>query len=79
MMKWCSVMFAAVMFADCVAVWAAAAVLANVLVLSVAAAAVLAAVTVWNDVFELPAAASATSVAVECVNRSAAELVHAAE
>ena len=36
MMKWCSVPFAAVMFADCVAVWAAAAapaVLADVLVL----------------------------------------------
>ena len=89
----CSVMFAAVMFADCVAVWAAAA----VLVLSVVgAAAVLAAVTVWNAVVELPAvAASATSVgvaacfvvehvalavcfAVECVHESAAEPVHAA-
>ena len=49
MMKWCSVTFAALMFADCVAVWAAAAaVLADVFVLSVvvAAAAVLAAVTV---------------------------------
>ena len=50
-----AMMFAAVMFADCVAVWAAAdddaAVLAEVLVLSVVAAAavaVLAAVTVWN-------------------------------
>ena len=41
---------AAVMFADCVVVWAAAAaaVLADVLVLAVAAA-VLAAVTVWHD------------------------------
>ena len=65
MMKWCSVTFAAVMFADCVAVWAAAAALADVVVLSVAAAAVLAAVTVWNDVVELSAAAaSAASVAV---------------
>ena len=72
------------MFADCVAVWAAAAtVLADVLVLSVvaAAAAVLAAVTVWNAVVELPAAdASAASVAVaacfavEHVRGSAAEL-----
>ena len=36
MLKLCSVTFAAVMFADCVAVWAAAAdVLADVLVLSV--------------------------------------------
>ena len=54
-MKWCSVTFAAVMFADCVAVWAAAAaVLADVLVLAVAAAAtLLAAVTLWNDVVEL--------------------------
>ena len=77
MMKWCFVTFGAVMFADCVAVWAsdadAAAVLADVLVLSVVAA-VLAAVTVWNAVVELPAAAaSAPSVAkagcfaVECV------------
>ena len=67
MMKQCSVMFAAVMFVDCVAVWAAAAVLAYVLVLSVvaAAAAVLAAMTVWNAVVELPAAAASTaSVAV---------------
>ena len=55
MMTWCSVTFAAVMFADCVAVWAAAA----------AAAAVLADVTAWNDVVELPAAdASAASIAV---------------
>ena len=50
MMKRCSVMFAPVMFADCVAVWAAA-VLADV----AAATAVLAAVTVWNAVVELPA------------------------
>ena len=64
-------MFAAVMFADCVAVWAVAAdaaVLADVLVLSVVAAAavaVLAAVTVWNVVLELPTAAtSPASVAV---------------
>ena len=90
MMKWCSVTFVAVMFADCVAVWAApaaddAAVLADVLVLSVAAAA-LAAVTVWNAVVELPAnAASPASVAVaacfavERVRGSAAELAHAAE
>ena len=85
MMKWCSVTFAAVIFDDCVAVWAASAsVLADVLVLSVAVA-VLAAGTVWNDVVELPAAASAASVAVaacfaaECVCGSAAELVHAAE
>ena len=92
MMKWCSVTFAAVMFADCVAVWAAAAILADVLVLAVVAAAVLAAVTVWNDVVELPAAASAVVAlsslasvavaacfAVEPVQGSAAELVHAAE
>ena len=49
MMKWCSVTFAVVMFADCVAVLAAAdaaALLADVLVVSVVAAAVLAAVTV---------------------------------
>ena len=47
MMKRCSMTFAAVMFADCVAVCSAAAVLADVLALSVvAAAAVLAAVTV---------------------------------
>ena len=88
-MNWCSVMFAAVMFVDCVAVWDAAdaaAVLADVLVLSVATAAVLAAVTVWNAVVELPAAAaSAASVAVaacfavKCVHGSAAELVHVAE
>ena len=90
-MKWCSVTFAAVMFADWVAVWGAdaAAVLTDVLVLSVVAAAadaaVLAAVTVWNVVVELPAAgASAASVAVaacfavERVCGSAAELVHAA-
>ena len=91
-MKWCSVTFAAVMFADCVAVWAAAAaVLADVLVLAVPAA-VLVTVAVWNDVIELPAAASAavvlTSLAsvavaacstVEPVHGSAAELVHAAE
>ena len=64
MMKWCSVTFAAVMFADCVAVWAAAAaVLADVLVLSVVDA-VLAAVTIWNAAVELPAAASPASVAV---------------
>ena len=84
MMKWWSVTFAGVMFADCVAVWAAdaTAVLANVLVFSVATAAdVLAAVTVWNAVDELPAAAaSAASVAVaacfavERVHGSAAEL-----
>ena len=85
-------MFAAVMFAECGAMWAAAAVLADVLVLAVAAAAGLAAVTVWNDVVELSAAASAavalTSLAsvtvascfaVEPVHGSAAELVHAAE
>ena len=65
MMKWCSVTFPAVMFADCVVVWAAAAVLADLLLLFVAAAAVLAAVTVWNTVVGLPAsAASAASVAV---------------
>ena len=54
-MKWWSVTFVAVMFADYVAVWAAAAaVLADVLVLAVAAAAtLLAAVTLWNDVVEL--------------------------
>ena len=66
------------MFADCVVVRAAvAAVLADVLVLSVIAAAV----TVWNAVVELlaAAAASAASVAVERVCGSAAELVHAAE
>ena len=52
MMTWCSVTFAAVMFADCVAVWAAA-------------AAVLADETAGNDVVELPAAdASAASIAV---------------
>ena len=82
--------FVAVMFADCVIVWPAAAadaVLTDVLVLSVAAAAgVLDAVTVWNAVIELPAAAaSAASVAVAagfavaCVCGSATELVHAAE
>ena len=60
MMKRCSVTFAAVMFADCVAVWAAA-VLTEVLVLSVVAAAVLAAVTVWNAVIELPAAAASAA------------------
>ena len=55
------------------------------LVLSVVAAAVLAAVTVWNAMVELPAAASAASVAVaacfavERVHGSSAELVHAAE
>ena len=90
-MKWCSVTFAAVLFADCVAVWAA--VLADVLVLAVAAAAVLAALIVWNDVVELPAAAATAAVvltslasvavaacfAVEPVRGSAAELVHAAE
>ena len=67
--------FAAVMFVDCVAVWAAAAVLADV--------------TVWNDVVELPADALAAVVltslarvavaacfAVEPVRGSAAELVH---
>ena len=63
MMKCCSVMFVAVMFANCVAVWAvddAATVLADMLVLSVAAAA---AVTIWKAVVELPAAAaSAASV-----------------
>ena len=77
---------AAVMFARCVAVWAAA-VLADVLVLSVVAAvAVLAAVTVWIAVVELPsAAASPASVAmaayfaVERVHGSSAEWVHAAE
>ena len=63
--EWCSVTFAAVMFADCVTVWAAAAVLVDVLVLSVAAVAVLAAVTLWNAVVKLPTvAASAASVAV---------------
>ena len=83
-------MFAAVMFADCVAVWAAAdddaAVWADVLVSSVVAAAVtlLAAVTVWNAVVNLPAAASPASVAVaayfavERVRGSAAEWVHEA-
>ena len=93
MIKWCSVTYAAVMFADCLAMSAAAAVLADVLVLAVAAAvAVLAAVTVWNDVVGLPTAASAAMVlkslvsvavaacfAVEPVRGSAAELVHAAE
>ena len=72
-MKWYSVTFAPLMFAD----WLVAAVV------------VLAAVTVWNDVVELPAAATAavvltslTSVAVaacfavEPVRGSAAELVH---
>ena len=44
-MKWSQVTFAAVMFTGCVAVWAAAA--------------VLAAVTLCNDVVELPAAAAA--------------------
>ena len=70
-MKWCSVAFAAVMFADCVLVWAAAvnfgqfvddaasAVLVDVLGLAVAAA-VLPAVT---DVVELPAAVALTSLA----------------
>ena len=62
MIKWCSVTFAAVMFADCVAVWAAT-VLADVLVFAVAAA-VLAAVTVLNDVVELPAAAASAAVAL---------------
>ena len=59
MMKWCSATFAAMMFPGCVAVWAAAAaLLADVLVVSVAgAAAVLDAVTVWNAVVELAAAA----------------------
>ena len=85
-------MFAAVMFAECGAMWAAAAVLADVLVLAVAAAG-LAAVTVWNDVVELSAAAASAAVAltslasvtvascfaVEPVHGSAAELVHAAE
>ena len=61
-MKWCSVTFAAVMFADCAAVWAAAVVLADLLVLAVAA--VLAAVTVWNHVVELPAAAASAAVAL---------------
>ena len=96
-MKWCSGTFAAVMFAAYVAVWAAAAVLADVLVLAVvaaAAAAVLVVVTVWNDVVEFPAVATAsaavelTSLAsvavaagftVEPVRGSADELVHATE
>ena len=90
MMKWCSVKFAAVMFA----VLLCGLLLlycADVLVLAVAA--VLAAVTVWNDVVELPAAAAPAAVvlaslasvavaacfAVEPVCGSAAELVHAAE
>ena len=92
-MKWCSVTFAAVMFVDWVAVWAAAddaAVLADVLILSAvtaaADAAVLAAVTVWNAVVELSAAAAsaaslavAACFAVERVGGSDGELVHAAE
>ena len=80
-----AVTVAAVMFADCVAVWAAtaaAAVFADMLILSVVAAAVavLAAVTVWNAVVELLAAAAlpasvavAAYFAVECVCGSAAE------
>ena len=111
-MKWCSVTSAAVMFSDCVVVWAtavnfgqfvddaaavvvwaaAAAVMADELVLAVA---ILAALTVWNDVVELPAPAAAASAAVgltslasvavaacfavEPVRGSAVELVHAAE
>ena len=69
MMKWCSVTFAAVMFADCVAVWAAAAVLADVFVLAVAAA--------GTDI--TASVAVAACFAVRPVHGSAAELVHAAE
>ena len=92
-MKWCSVTFAAVMFADCVVVSAAAVNFEQFV--DDAAAVVLAAVTVWNDVVELSAACGAALVdveltslasdavaayfAVEPVRGTAAELMHAAE
>ena len=66
-MNWHSVTFAAVMFADCVVVWAAAVNFGQFVDDAAAvewAAAVLPAVTVWNDVVELPAAAASAAVAL---------------